>query len=159
MKTITLTKGYQAIIDDEDFERVSQIKWYAQVTRKYVYGAHRWSKSKGGKLLYLHRFILRLESNDFIDHINHNTLDCRKENLRVCNNRQNQWNGITPKKRSAKFSKYRGVTFEGGKWRVRIRVGKIKKSLGSFDSEIAAAQAYNAEAKIVHGEFANLNQI
>lgn len=156
MKTIQLTKGYQAMVDDEDFERVNAIKWYAQVTKRYVYAAHRNSNNNG--MLYLHKFVLNQTGKVFVDHKDHNTLNCQKDNLRPCDNRQNQWNGQIPIKRSNHPSKYKGVSYEHGKWRARIRVNGIKKHLGSFLDEWQAAEAYNQASIDLHKEFAYLNK-
>jgi hypothetical protein len=156
MKTITLTKGYIAQIDDEDYERVSQLKWYAQVSRQFVYAAHR--DGLNGPLIYLHKFVLGSSNDTFVDHKDHDTLNCQKENLRPCTNRQNQWNGVIPKKRSDHPSQYKGVCWENGKWRARIRQDGKKKQLGFFSDEWEAAEAYNKASIELHGEFACLNK-
>lgn len=152
MKTINLTRNLKALVDDEDFERVSSLRWYAQIIKRgnkqYVYAARR---EKSG-LTYLHRFVLGADGG-FIDHKDHNTLNCQKNNLRQCSNRQNQWNMLSSLKRSQHPSKYKGVTFEAGKWRARIRVGGKKVHLGSFNDELSAHNAYVSKAKEVHGEF------
>jgi len=156
MKTIKLTKGYLALIDDEDFDRANKVKWYAQVTKKYVYAAHR--DGRNGPIWYLHRFILNQFGKVFVDHKDHNTLNCQKDNLRLASNRQNQWNGATPQKRAAKFSQYKGVSFENGKWRARIRIMGKKTHLGIFDDEWEAAEAYNKKALELQGQFVSLNK-
>ena len=154
MKLVTLTKSYQVEVDDEDYERINKIKWYAQVSKRYVYAAHR---SKDG-LIYLHRFILNCPYGFFVDHIDHNTLNCQKSNLRLCSNRQNQWNGKMPAKKGEHPSQFKGVCWERGKWRARIRVNGQKKHLGSFSDEWQAAQAYNQASISLHKDFACLNQ-
>ena len=156
MKTIQLSRGYTAQIDDDDFERVNKQKWYAQVVKQYVYAAHRFSRDGGG-IVYLHKFILGLPNSVFVDHQDHNTLNCQKYNLRPCNNRQNQWNGVKPQKRSEHCSQYKGVTHERERWVARIREHDKKKHIGSFNTEWEAAEAYNRAATKIHGDFACLN--
>ena len=89
MKEISLTKGLVAIIDDEDFERVSRYKWVSLKNKRTVY-ASRSSDLKGGKkTMYMHRFIMNPPSDMQVDHINGDGLDNRRVNLRVCTQSQN----------------------------------------------------------------------
>jgi hypothetical protein len=91
MKEIKLTKGKTAIVDDEDFDRLSQYKWQFAVigyARRTVYVKGK----KGRQTLYMHRDILATPSDMFTDHINGNRLDNRKENLRVCTQAENNRN-------------------------------------------------------------------
>lgn len=96
MKEIQLTKGQVALIDDEDFDRVSQFKWYANwsKTTKFYYAERIKRKGKARICYSMHRFILGLQKGDKreIDHKNHNTLDNRKSNLRITNKRGNAQN-------------------------------------------------------------------
>jgi hypothetical protein len=93
----------------------------------------------------------------FVDHINHNGLDNRKANLRTATRRQNSYNRIHFRKNP--YSKYKGVSFKKRtkKWNVQIRYDGQSRFIGSFDSEIEAAKAYDKDAKKHHGEFAVLN--
>lgn len=97
------------------------------------------------------------KSNLFVDHINGDGLDNRKENLRSCTNTENQRN----QKKVRGISKYKGVSLLGGKWRASIRYkeGRARRRIriGPFDSEICAAMAYDNAAIKYHGEFASLN--
>ncbi|MBP7284858.1 MAG: hypothetical protein KBA66_24950 [Leptospiraceae bacterium] len=88
MKKIKLSRGKSAIIDDDDFERVSQFKWYinenAEKTKLYAMRSRLKSEEDTvtGTKVYMHRFILRIvEKSAVIQHKNGNTLDNRKENL------------------------------------------------------------------------------
>ncbi len=88
MKKIKLSRGKTAIIDDEDFERVSQFKWYinenAEKTKLYAMRSRLKSEEETvtGTKVYMHRFILQIvEKSAVIQHKNGNTLDNRKENL------------------------------------------------------------------------------
>lgn len=97
MKYIPLTQGKFAIVDDEAFESLSKHKWHAfwnKCTKSFY--AARAGKRKNGKqkAVWMHREILGLTSDDKrqSDHIDHNTLDNRKVNLRIVTRSQNQWN-------------------------------------------------------------------
>ena len=86
MKKIKLTQGKFALVDDEDFERVSQYKWTAEKCSKSenYYARNRTINAK------MHRLIMGVcKSKLVVDHVNHRTLDNRKENLRVCTQKQN----------------------------------------------------------------------
>lgn len=139
-----------AKIDDEDFERVSQYTW--TLSDNY---AHAWD---GEKHISLHRFITNCPANMVVDHINHDGLDNRKENLRICTYSQNSMN---VKKRKISTSKFKGVTkcSQTGKWRAQIHFNKTRKNLGRFITEVDAAKAYNKAALEIHGEFASLNEV
>ena len=87
MKKIKLTQGKYAMIDDEDYERVSQYKWTAEKCSKSenYYARNRTINTK------MHRLIMGLDSSSklVVDHIGHNTLDNRKKYLRVCTQKEN----------------------------------------------------------------------
>jgi len=136
------------IVDDEDFEYLSKYKW--TLSDGYVKRAQ--VKRYSSTAVLMHREIMQPPKHLYIDHINHNKLDNRKENLRIVSLVQNIWNKVYPKKGSFKYT---GVTFRSatGKWRARL--GSI--SIGDFQTEIEAAMAYNKKALEVRGEFAILN--
>ena len=161
MKAIKLIRGKKAIIDDEDFEQVSKQKWCA------LYDGHNWYafrnkviQNKPYKQITesLHRFLLMPNKGQEVDHINGDTLDNRRCNLRVCTHAENTHNSRKPK--TGLTSKYKGVDWynPGKKFRARIHVYRVKrKSLGYFKDEIKAALAYDAAALKYYGEFARLN--
>lgn len=151
MKIIPLTQGYEALIDDEDYVKLSAYSWHAlnHKERGYIYAATNYK----GKTLYLHNLITGWK---IVDHKNHNTLDNRKENLRKSTHQQNCFN--TRKHKDAVHSKYKGVTKQR-RWRARIRHNYKLIHLGYFNTEEEAALAYNEKAKQLFGEFANLNQV
>lgn len=150
---IKLNKRYIALVDDEDFERVNKYRWfyhhngYARLTTKI---------GKEKKQINMHRFILNAPINMEVDHINHNGLDNRRCNLRLCTHIQNQQNS---KKRLNTKYKYKCVYFDKdkNKWRVRMKVNRKQIYIGYFESELEGAKAYNNAAIKYFGEFAKLN--
>lgn len=153
VKEIPLTRGMVAIVDDEDYDLVSKHTWHCT---EHGYAARRNPSTK--KIEYLHRFIMRPPESKVIDHINHNKLDNRRSNLRICTVSENLKN--TRPKRGT--SKYKGVHFKKGRskpWRARIHYDGVDEILGDFYTEEEAAYAYNLRAIEVHGEFAFLNDV
>jgi len=158
MKAIELTKGQTAIIDDQDYRRISAYKWYIG-SDGY---ARRTSYAKGkSKNIFMHRQILFPHKREFdgieTDHINGNRLDNRRSNLRAATREQNQWNRKKPE--TGGSSKYKGVSLHSrdNSWYAYITTNGKHKHLGSFDNEEQAARAYNIAAEELHGEFARLN--
>ncbi len=158
---IPLTRGKYAIVDPDDYRRLSKHKWYAAGSPGNCYYAVRAVITKNGKKrrLHMHREVIKAPDNLLVDHINRNSLDNRKANLRPATPSQNGRN-------RAKYingtysSKYKGVTLHRGKkkpWGAHIQVNHKLISLGSFDDEIRAAKAYDRAARRYHGEFAVLN--
>jgi hypothetical protein len=152
---VPLTNRYIAIIDAEDAERVSRYKWYARKCRKGLIYAATHNPDGDTIKIQMHRFILNNTKDKYTDHKNGNTLDNRKCNLRPCTKGQNNRNR-RPKPHS---SIYKGVCLRGGKWKARTGIGLVKKekNIGTFDSEIEAARAYDAYVKKIDPEFAYLN--
>ena len=103
---------------------------------------------------YLHRVIAKPGVGLMVDHINGNGLDNRRANLRECNAHQNQHNRRNFRETT---SAYKGVGLEPGRtdlWRARITHNGRRIYLGVFDTELAAAKAYDTAALSLHGEFA-----
>jgi hypothetical protein len=160
MKTIELTRGMVALVDDDDFTRFGHLSWYAQPGwRSTFYAARRLPRKEGGTMIWLHKEIMNATPNDFVDHRSGNTLDNQKFNLRVCTNAENGRNRVRPNKNNT--SGFKGVYWHKGakKWMAQIKVAWKSKYLGLFDSEESAARAHNAAAIKFHGEFASLNTI
>src|SRR5689334_16735192 len=108
-KLIPLTRGQSAIVDDTDFEWLSQWKWCALPThRKDGYYAVRRTPNSNGKLLFMHKFILGATTNQG-DHINGNKLDNRRDNLRPATRKQNLFNRCKPNRKKPQTSQYKGV--------------------------------------------------
>lgn len=149
MKKISLTKGGFALVDDEDFERVSQLKWASILDRNVLYAQNH----KDYLPIRMHRFILSASKGQQIDHINGDGLDNRKENLRICTTAENGWNQRVRKDTGSGF---KGVSWNKASKRWVAYICKHKKtySLGYFiEKEDAIAARLSAEKKH-YGEFA-----
>jgi hypothetical protein len=161
MKFITLTQGQVATVDDEDYPQLSAYKWHAHETSHGFYAHHSVRLETGEyRTIAMHRMVMGLEFGDNrqVDHINHNGLDNRRSNLRVCTLEQNIRN--QRKKRRKATSSFKGVSLhKPGRWRAVIRANGRQVHLGLFNSEHDAAAAYNAAAVRYFGEFANPNKI
>jgi hypothetical protein len=158
-RSIRLSSGETAYVDPEDYRRVSRITWRMKRSGKgnsYPCG-HLPRTGKRGKDINLHRFILGAEPGVIIDHIDGNTLNNTRANLRACSNSQNLRNSRIDRKGKT-HSKYKGVyQIPDGRWRAQIMCQYKKINLGTFASEKAAALAYDFHARKLHGAFARLN--
>lgn len=156
MKHIPLTQNKVAIVDDNDYETISQYKWYCVGGR---YAARDIRINKKRVCIYMHRYILGNNKKFDVDHINHDGLDNRKENLRLCTTSENMGNQRIQIK--SKYSKYKGVTFDINrkKWQSKIMKNKKTIHLGRFDCEEDAADAYNKKALELFGEYAFINKL
>ena len=152
VRYIPLTQGKFAIVDAEDYDRISQYKWYAAKDRETYYAR----RSSKGTIVSMHREIMRAPKGAICDHKNHNGLDNRKSNLRLCASAQNQYNKTAKKGCS---SRYKGVILRRDykRWRVRIGFNYKRTHLGNFLDEIKAGLAYDDKAIELFGEFAYLN--
>lgn len=165
---LPLSQGKVAVIDFSDFELVRGFKYYAYTPGRITYAAR--SKASPVKAVRqttvsLHRDILGLKTGDprQVDHKDHNGCNNTRSNLRLCSNRENSRHR---RSRLGSTSKYLGVSLPTNrfKWRAVARwpgdsaLGDGKKAyLGSFDSEVDAALAYDVFAREHYGEFANCN--
>ena len=159
MKKIPLTQGKYALVDDADFELLSQYKWCLHEERNVLYALTNTPRDRHGKqkTIRMHRLILGLTHKDGVmaDHISRNGLDNRRGNLRTCTNSQNGMNRHT----TTGSSKYKGVSWHKRDkvWTASIRYHSKSTYLGYFDNEIDAAKAYDTKAIKLFDEFANLN--
>lgn len=152
MKLIPLTQGKFAKVDDEDFEWLSQWKWYFT-----GYYAAREERGKDGKqrAIRMHRVIADTPPELEVDHINGDKLDNRRVNLRNCVHYQNNFHQGMKKHNT---SGYKGIIqINSEKWVAKINVKGKQIYLGSYDDPKDAAKAYDIGAKQYHGEFASLN--
>lgn len=145
-RTLPITRGLRVLLDEADFVKLAQYRWCALMRDGVPYAA-RFVK---GKALTMHRVIAEPPEGFHVDHINHDTLDNRRCNLRVCTKTENLRN-----RRSHRgVSKYIGVSrTKQGKWRTGIQ----RSYVATFETQEEAARAYDAKAREIYGEFANLN--
>lgn len=156
---IELTKGHRAVIDAEDFDRVSSWKWSASVTdRGTVYavrGGYIGMRNGRGvyRRVYLHRVLMDAPQGTQVDHIDGNTLNNRRSsNLRFASHAEN-----TRNTRAYSACGFKGVFVNGGRWSARIMKNRTAHWLGTFDTAEEAARAYDVAAARLHGAFAWLN--
>ena len=151
---VALTKGKFALVDEDDFERVSEHSWCADQGKSTWYAKTYKRDENGRHKLSLHRFIMNVtDSKCEIDHIDQNGLNCRKSNLRVVDNSRNRMNTL-----AKSHNGYKGVTkVSSGKFAAKIVAGSICTYLGRFNTAEEAARAYDAEARKVHGEHGRYN--
>ena len=155
---VELTQGQVAMIDDDDWPTIGRGLWYAAwspLTKSY-YAAQNCERNEARRLM--HRVILAVTDPEiFVDHWNHNTLDNRRSNLRIVSRSHNRGNSRKVKVGS---SRYKGVSWNTARnlWQAFLYAEKPKR-LGFYDSEEAAAMAYNDAAAAHFGEFAHLNDV
>lgn len=157
MKQITLSRGHAALVDDEDYEYLSQFNWYFK--RGYAVRA---VKNPAGKprqiTANMHRTILGLEYGDprLGDHKDGDGLNNQRANLRICTPTENSCNrkiGVN------NTSGYKGVTWvkNNNAWQASIRINGVGKYLGLFKTAEEAHEKYCEAAKELHGEFASID--
>lgn len=160
MREIPLTRGLVALVDDGDFEWLSQWKWHADKDNYVKRNVTTSKKPYRQTRVLMHREILGLEYGDPRegDHINLNRLDNRRSNLRVCTRRQNEYNKGP---RIDNTSGYKGVSFykRTRKWMARILDNGKRRYLGSYETPQEAYEAYKCAAKIIHGDFFNAGEL
>ncbi len=150
-KLISLSQNKHAIVDDADFDWLSQWKWYAQIRGDGRFIAR---SCIDGKQTQMHRLILDAHPDEQTDHRDQNTLNNQRYNLRKCTGFENVKN--RGKIKGSK-SQYKGVMIRPWGICARITTNGIRTHLGYFLSEIDAARAYDYAAFNQHGEFARLN--
>jgi hypothetical protein len=159
MKTIPLTKGKVAIVDDADYERLRQYSWSARKPKGYWYAA-RWRRSNeppGSCIILMHRFLLDAPAGVLVDHRDGDGLNNRRSNIRTATHSQNSHNR---KMHVTNTSGFKGVVRNnkrGRPWLARIALNRRQMYIGVFDTPEEAARAYDRKAKELHGEFARLN--
>lgn len=161
MKEIPLTKGYVAIVDDEDYEYLMQWKWYAHKSNGGIYaqrGERKYERKNPNKRMdiYMHNVIaermkLKWGPGEKIDHQNFNTLDNKRCGLRVLTNSES----ILHRQAQSGTSKFLGVSWhkQRSKWQARYSpvFSRFPKYIGLFTDEILAAQRA-LEARFIAGQ-------
>jgi len=181
MKEIKLTKGYVAKVDDEDYDWLSEYKWCAhergkEAKRKRL-RPHTTAMTAlridlgDGRTAYqhiaMHRLIMDASPGEYVDHINGDPLDNRKENLRIVTNQQNSWNAVGAKSINGKptSSRFKGVFKKTCKtqcgdyeyWVARVKANGKDITVYHGKDETEAACMYDIAAKNYFGEYARLN--
>jgi hypothetical protein len=154
-KRIPLGEGVYTVVDIKNYEvLINLCRWYFSASG-YVVGN---IKVDGVfSQIPMHRFIMGLPPQHFeVDHINNNRLFNVEDNLRICTRQENARNIRAYDK--DKHSKYKGVTKNNDKWESRIKHKGRLYRIGLFTDEVAAANGYNFFAKLLFGEYANLNE-
>ncbi len=161
MKTIPVSQDRIALIDDEDFERVSQHTWTLQRSPndKTEYACRHIKIDGKWKHISLHRFIFNPPAFRKVDHINGNGLDCRRSNLRLCTHRQNLQNMRMHNKHGLKGICFLKNLLPHRQWMAKITTGEGMKTIGYYPTALEAAAAYNKMAVQHFGEFAKLNPL
>jgi hypothetical protein len=151
----------EVIIDTEDYDKIKNYCWCVAYDKNlndfYVVSAI--YKNKKRINLKIYRLILNINNTQIqVDHKYHNTLDNRKQNLRICTGAQNSMN--------RKISKNNTLGYIGikqrkdcNRWESNISINNKKLYLGLFKNKLCAVCAYNNAALKYHGEFAYLNKI
>lgn len=144
--------GLTALIDEEDVERLSLLRWTSQPMAKQI---GRWyaASYRDGRKVYMHREILGVPKHLQVDHINRDGLDNRRANLRAASQSQNSAN---TKSRDT-FSGYRGVYWSRNKFVSQVYSDGRTIRLGRFDDPVEAAKVRDLAARDLYGEFAVLN--
>jgi hypothetical protein len=154
MKLVNVVNNQSAMVDDEDYDHISSFTWHKCGNG---YPTRRVPIPGGGNYREgMHRTIMGLASGDrrHVDHINGNSFDNRRCNLRVCEPLENWWNA---QRRSDNTSGYKGVSWSksNGKWAARIKRNRKRIHLGYFVKAEEAYAAYCEAAQRLHGEFAH----
>lgn len=160
---VLLSAGKVALVDSADYERVAQFIWSASKPggcRTYYASRSFWKNGKK-EVVFLHRFIMNAGPSVEVDHADHDGLNNRRLNLRLCTKQMNMRN-VSPSKGN------KGAVFipSRGKWRANI-VSRpnadgskmLSRHLGYFDTAEQAHAAYDAAAKQYFGEFAFTNEM
>lgn len=158
MKTIPLTQGYSTTVDDEDYPTLSSFKWHVSfgAKNKNMPYARRCIRTKT-KLTCIHmsRLIMNAPPDSVVDHIDHNTLNNQKSNLRICSQSENLLNQYTQKNKPENC-RFKGVSFH--KPSQKFVAHYKNKHLGYFPNQEDAAQTYNFFAQKI-SKFSLLNPL
>lgn len=154
-REIPLTRGYVALVDDADYEHLSQFKWHALCTKSGRVYAKRSVPIGSGKYrdVLMHRELLPVAPGMKVDHIEGIGLDNRRPNLRPATHQQNLCN----RRGGNGASPFVGVARHKARWVAYITTHGRRQHLGLFDTAIEAAAARDEASRAQHGEFATIN--
>lgn len=154
MKEIKLTQSKVTLVDDEDFKRLNRYKWCAWFDRRNYYAARNVYTGKKHIAVRMHREIINAPKNMQVDHIDGNTLNNCRLNLRLCTNQQNAFNRIHAQKNNKLGIK--GVSWHkrNKKFQSRIKVNGKEICLGYYNIIGDADSAYRKAEIKYFGDFA-----
>ena len=155
MRTIPLPRGYEAIVDDEDYDALMAYCWRASPDVPGAYAVRTDHSGPRYITVRMHRQIMGVGVGTrlIVDHINGNTLDNRRSNLRIATQQQNQINRI--RLASNNSTGFTGVNrVKSGRWAARIINDGQAIHLGTFDTIEEAVAARQAAEVRVYGAFA-----
>lgn len=149
---VTLTKGYEAVIDATDVPLVASFNWCAKPDCNTVYAIRADRSSGKHTTLLMHRELMKADDGIEIDHINGNGLDNRRRNLRFSTKSQNQMNQRLSK---ANTSGVKGVHFlkSDKKFQAYIKANGKRINLGTHATQEEARLARIAASSALHGDF------
>lgn len=156
-KQIPLTQGQFAIVDDCDYERLSQFKWFAHKNKHTWYAQRNEPRGNGKRgFVHMHHEVLSVPPGTRVDHKDSDGLNNTRDNLRPATYPENNRNA---RKRMDNTSGYKGVSWHKGhrKWIASIRIDDKLRHLGDFATAEEAAAAYDKAAIAAWGEFARIN--
>lgn len=153
MKTIQLTLGLEALVDDEDYPLLSRHQWHAQ---KGTLNRTCYAVSKmGRKQVAMHELVMGGRAGMVVHHVDHNGLNNQKYNLQHCSHCENNRHRAVPKNNQSGF---KGVHKYSKRWRAVIQHQRAKYFLGDFNNPVDAAKAYDLKALELYGAFALTNK-
>lgn len=156
-KQVALFGGHVALVDEADLRALRFYRWHVRKNASgNIYAASR--KHHDGKVLFMHRFLMKASPGSEVDHIDGNGLNNQRSNLRICTHKENMRNRKVTGKGSSRF---KGVHLcpQTGRWHARITVDGKKLHLGRFARQAEAAAAYNRAARTHYGKFAKVNSL
>lgn len=155
MKEIPLTRGKVALVDDEDYDYLSQWKWYAYPNHGNWYAVRGVRKFPHYWTIRMHRVVVNAPEDMHVDHIDFDGLNNQKKNLRLCSRYEN---GRHMRLRKDNTTGYKGVyPCPYNKFGATIYIDGKQTYLGAFDTPEDAARSYDYFAKMYYKEFAVLN--
>ena len=159
-RLIALTQGQVTAVDTADYDWLMRWYWYAWWNKNgrcfYAVRTMTEEEDAGRGRIYMHRLIGGSETHPQVDHIDQDSLNNRRYNLRPADSSQN---GCNRGLQSNSSTGFKGVKLDkrDGRYYAGIKSRGKVKSLGGFDTAIEAALAYDIAALEIHGEFACLN--
>ena len=157
MRTIPLVNDRGVlVVDDCDYPMMSGFRWRAKPDKHRLYACK--GQHRDGDWDTAHRLVLAAPAGFVVDHLNGDGLDCRRENLRLATLSENAQNRAAGGNRTS-TSRYLGVSWRTAKhrWIAQICVQGRGLYLGLYDSEEAAARAYDRAAREHFGSLAHVN--